>query len=153
MIRTIAIYFFLLMSVPIWAQVDHLCDKPAEIRSYFQKRGFRAIPIEILGYASKLRYEDYIEDYAELAIARDGKEADITSFISGDLQKALRDGLNAKAIITSNENLCDRNIVDIISSDYHKKQYDASINIHLWQDPEEKQDLLFFRLNMNGSQR
>lgn len=149
----IGIYFFLLISIPTWAQVDHLCDKPAEIKTYFQKRGFRAIPIEILGYASIISYEDYIDDYAELAIARDGKEMEVSTFISGDLQKSLSDGLQAKAIITSNDNFCDKTVVDIISADYHKKQYDASINIHLWKDPEDKQDLLFFRLNMDGVRR
>ena len=150
---TIGIYFFLLISIPTWAQVDHLCDKPAEIKTYFQKRGFRAIPIEILGYASMTRFEDYIDDYAELAIARDGKEVDVSTFISGDLQKSLSEGLHAKAIITSNDNFCDRSTVDVISADYHKRQYDASINIHLWKDPEGRQDLLFFRLNIDGVQR
>lgn len=150
---SIGIYFFLLFSIPTWAQVNYLCDKPAEIKTYFQKRGFRAIPIEILGHASMIRYEDYIDDYAELAISRDGKEVDVSTFISGDLQKSLSEGLLAKAIITSNDNFCDRFTVDIISADYHKKQYDASINIHIWKDPEEKQDLLFFRLNMDGMKR
>ncbi|MFN7118263.1 MAG: hypothetical protein ACK4TA_15790, partial [Saprospiraceae bacterium] len=126
---------------------NEYCGSAEKIKVFFLNQGMYAIPIKIIG-DSEEKMDTVVNDFANLKIEIENSVEDIYNRVLKDIQIALKDGFFAKGFITKNENFCEKKLLDLILHDYYKDNYDASIIMHIWDNPDEKgMDLLFTKFN------
>ena len=140
-------FFMLLALCQSFAQnttVD--CNDAQAIKSYLEKNGFIGVPATIVGMADAVDAE-MIYDHAQLIVLMGGEEINIAEGLQKDVKAGASEGFNSAALITKNENFCDATIKSIIYNDFDKAKYDSSINVHIWDNPDSEEDLVFTRIN------
>ncbi|HFA49855.1 MAG TPA: hypothetical protein ENJ95_12680 [Bacteroidetes bacterium] len=141
----LAFLFFAGSQLPAQNDLPDCNDAPA-IKKYLEENGFESTPTTILRATGKTDAKG-ISDYAQLLIREDGMKINMAQAMQKDIANGASEGFNVVAIITKNENFCDEDVQKIIANDFDKGKYDASYNIHIWDNPNSNEDLLFERVN------
>ena len=138
---------FMLLSFGAFAQNEIAdCNNEQAIRQYLMKNGFTAVPATIVGTAEVVE-ANRVFDYAQLLVLAGGEKINMAEGLQKDVQAGASEGFTSVAIITKNENFCDNTIKSIIYNNFDKDKYDSSINVHIWDNPDSDNDLLFTRVN------
>lgn len=122
------------------------CNDAQGIKQFLEQKGFiGGNPIKVVG---KYVYpqSEFVMDFAGLLIEENGLNINMAQPIELDM-KEVGNGLRSVGIVTKNENFCDNDIRKIIFNDFNKSNYDLSINIHIWYDPESDNYIPFMRFN------
>lgn len=127
--------------------IQNSCD----IKDYFLENKYARFDIEITEDLPPLAdttvlSNNNIKDFARKLITYEGfDKVSPKSFLAFDIENAAADGITAKAIITKNENICDKNIN--FSKEIKLAPSESGTHIHLWEGEEcdGEQDVMFVK--------
>lgn len=122
------------------------CNDAQAIKQYFLKNGFESSPATIVSIADAVDANG-IMDHAQLVILHKGANVNMVNVFQDNVKAGASEGFNAVAIVTKNENFCNKEIKRLILNDFDKDKYDTSVNAHIWDNPNSTEDLLFVRYN------
>lgn len=123
------------------------CEDATAIRQHLEQNGFVGVPTKIVGPSGQVADAELVLDFAELLIEMEGENVSMAQVLERDVRAGKSEGFSAIGIVTKNENFCEEQVKPIIFNDFDKAKYDTSINVHIWENPNSDEDLVFTRYN------
>ena len=130
-----------------------LCPTPEEIRDFFSTKNYHAIPISIdsEGLPTLFRQRgsekrSTTTNFSYSDITLHNEQFNIGEVLENEVNIALNEGINASGFCTSNIDFCDDNIAAQLLNEFDYQNFAASINSHIWENPDTtKADTLFIK--------
>lgn len=122
------------------------CNDAQAIKQYLTEQGFESTPVTIVGEAENIA-NNQIKDFAKLVVLKNGQNVSLAELVQKDIAASTSEGFTAGAVVTKNENFCEAASKAVIYNNFDKASYQFSVDIHVWDNPNSDQDLLFKRVN------
>lgn len=141
--------------IPALTNSCSICPSPEEIREFFVAKEYKAIPIKILSPGLPTLFKQNqtgqkreLSNFTSADIKILDQVVNIGLALQHDVNEAKNEGVSATGFCTSNIDFCDNGIAAQLVNEFNYKNYAASINAHIWQNPDTtKADSLYIKFH------